>query len=340
MKAAPNPIKHVRIAVGRTLHAHPDLLPVGSRIVVAVSGGQDSLCLLDCLRSLQPKRGWMLAIAHCNHGWRADASANAEYVERLAATWSIPFLLRVADRPLPGEAAARAWRYAMLTEMAIASHASRVVTGHTRTDRAETLLYHLLRGSGAEGLTSLPWRRSLEAEAGIDVVRPLLCVDRADTAAYCQAAGLRVWEDPTNADLHFARNRIRLELMPYLRQHFNPQIETALTQLADLLQADTDWLEREAERFWLTYSLDSPRLDRVALSAYALALQRRIVRQWLRVQLQTTPDYATVEKVRRLVAAPNRSRSEPLPGGSCAIVQHPWICLPSEGARSGKLGDN
>ena len=139
------------------------LLPKGHRILVAVSGGQDSLCLIRLLLDLQPKWDWDVAIAHCNHRWRTDAAANAEYVAGLAQTWSIPYYeLTVTDEQLPEiktEAGARTWRYQVLTETAIEQGYGAIATGHTASDRAETLLYNLMRGSGTDGLQALTWQR-------------------------------------------------------------------------------------------------------------------------------------------------------------------------------------
>ncbi|WP_019502903.1 tRNA lysidine(34) synthetase TilS [Pseudanabaena sp. PCC 6802] len=315
--------KLLRAKLNRLLNLPPYLLPRSSSILVAVSGGQDSLCLAQLLWGLQPKWQWHLAIAHCDHQWRADSTANALHVQQLASNWGLPFCLRTAEAPPQNEAAARQWRYAMLEEMALEAQCQIVVTGHTRSDRAETFLFNLMRGSGAEGLQSLYWQRPLGDKLAL--VRPLLDISRSQTLEYCQELELPVWLDSTNDNLDYQRNRIRQELMPYIVQHFNPQIERALAQTADLLHADASYLEQQTSQAWQPGDL--PKINRIDLRQQHPALQRRIARQFLQYHLRQSVSFAHVEKFLRLVSAPHRSRCDRFPGGSWAEVDRAWIWL-------------
>jgi tRNA(Ile)-lysidine synthase len=302
------------------------LLPAQSRLLVAVSGGQDSLCLLRLLLDLQPKWNWQLAIAHCNHRWRSDADENAAYVAQLAQSWSLPFFTKTAPEIPKTEAAARDWRYEVLAELAIVTDSPIVVTGHTLSDRAETTLYNLLRGSGADGLQALTWARSLAP--GVTLVRPLLEVTRAETGEFCHKAGLKIWEDTTNQDLAYTRNRIRRSLIPDL-QTFNPQVERALAQTAELLTADVAYLEAAATDVYeraIAEHENLPCLDRTILKSVPLAIQRRVLRQFLR-HLPSAPRFEQIEKLVELLDAPNRSQSEPLAGGAIAQVKGDWLVL-------------
>ncbi|MBW4516498.1 MAG: tRNA lysidine(34) synthetase TilS [Timaviella obliquedivisa GSE-PSE-MK23-08B] len=298
------------------------LLLKNERLLVAVSGGQDSLCLMQLLLDLQPKWSWELAIAHCNHRWRADAADNALYVEEIARAWQVPYFCKTAVEIPTSEATARAWRYEALAEIAIAEGYGVVVTGHTQSDRAETTLYNLLRGSGADGLQALSWQRELGS--GIRLVRPLLEMTRTETAECCQLFHLKVWEDSTNQDLHYARNRIRQELIPYLQTYFNPQVEQALAQTADLLTADVDYLNQTALEL-LQKAHSELGLNRVMLQSIPLALQRRVIRQFLQKILPIAPSFDQVEKLVGLIGAPNRSQCDPLPGEAIAQVEGDWI---------------
>ena len=321
-----------------TLHAHLHqslkkrlLLKRGSQILVAVSGGQDSLCLAKLLLDLQPKWGWDLAIAHCDHCWRSDSAANAVFVQNLANQWQISYFKQTAEEVLSSEAAAREWRYQSLMQIAQQHNYGTLVTGHTASDRAETLLYNLMRGSGADGLQALTWTRSLTAN--LQLVRPLLSVTRAQTAQFCQEMGLAIWEDSTNQSLEFARNRIRLELIPYLQTHFNPQVEQALNQTAELLQAEVEYLEAEASRLLgqAKWGIEgqSYRFNRRPLQTAPIALQRRAIRQFLQQSLPETPNFDQIEKLVTLISAPNRSQTDPFPGGAIAQVEGDWIWLRS-----------
>ncbi|MUL37430.1 tRNA lysidine(34) synthetase TilS [Gloeocapsopsis dulcis] len=304
------------------------LLPRHQRILVAVSGGQDSLCLAKLLLDLQPKWEWQLGIAHCNHQWRSDAAANATYVSQLAQLWNIPFYSKTTERGLHSEAAAREWRYQTLSVIAQENNYNHVVTGHTASDRAETLLYNLIRGSGADGLQALTWHRPLTAE--IILVRPLLEVTRTETATFCQEMQLKVWEDSTNQDLKYARNRIRQELLPYLYQ-FNPKVEQNLAQTAEILQAEVEYLESVAQQLQqnatVTTNEATIQLNCLVLRTAPLALQRRVIRRVLQQTLQSAASFEHIEKVVALIAASNGSQSDPLPGGAIAQVKNGglWI---------------
>lgn len=306
------------------------LLERGQRVLVAVSGGQDSLCLAKLLLDLQPKWGWHLAIAHCNHRWRVDADANAAQVQQLAQDWQLPYYQQTAEAVTTSEASARLWRYESLTAIAQQHHYTCVVTGHTASDRAETLLYNLMRGSGADGLQALVWQRPLTP--AINLVRPLVGITRAETGRFCRDAQLPIWDDTTNHDLTYARNRIRQELLPYLQTHFNPQAEYALAQTAELLQADVEYLEAQAAALLQQAQHsdrhpDRPGLNRSVLQHAPLALQRRVVRQFLQQALPEAPNFDHIEKLVSLIVAPNRSQTDPFPGGAIAYVENHWLWL-------------
>ena len=308
----------------RTLRQR-SLLPSQSQVLVAVSGGQDSLCLLKLLLDLQPKWNWTLAIAHCNHRWQHDSEA-AALVRTWAQTWQLPYFEATAEVVSHREADARSWRYEALELIATAQGYGTIVTGHTASDRAETLLYNLARGSGADGLQALTWQRSLTP--AIALVRPLLEITRAETAQFCNDADLVFWADPHNQNLDYARNRIRLELLPYLQAHLNPQAEHALSQTAELLQADVEYLEQAAAQLLhRSRHPTQPWLDRAPLQQAPLALQRRAVRQFLQGLLATAPNFEAIEKLVSLINAPNRAQTDPFPGGAIAWVEHPWIRL-------------
>ncbi len=317
------------------------LLPENQRILIAVSGGQDSLCLTKLLLDLQSKWHWYLAIAHCDHKWRTDSEANANYVKKLATNWQLPFYLETANQLYKSEAEARKWRYQTLTKIALESNFKYIVTGHTASDRAETLLYNLIRGSGTDGLQALTWLRPLTENFSPLLVRPLLEITRTQTGNFCQEQKILIWEDSTNQDLHYARNHIRLELFPILRQ-FNPKAELALAQTAEILSAEVKYLENETEKLLERMKqIDTENLNisqfesqavkyiinRLVLREVPLALQRRVMRKILQKVLPTNPNFSHIEKLTALINAPNSSQTDPFPGGAIAKVKHPWILL-------------
>jgi tRNA(Ile)-lysidine synthase len=191
-----------------------------------------------------------------------------------------------------------------------------------------------MRGSGANGLASLTWVRSLtpEIKPEIKLVRPLLNVSRHETLAFCRENQIPVWEDSTNQNLDYRRNRLRLETIPYLQEHFNPQLEIAIAQTSELLHDDVLYLEKQASFFFednvsVIWDERLPRLHRQLLQEQPLALQRRIVRQFLSRYLMHQVNFEDIERFLNLLTAQNRSQSAPFKGNISAFVEHPWIVL-------------
>lgn len=297
--------------------------PSEARILIAVSGGQDSVCLTKLMLDLQSLYKWRIAIAHCDHGWSTDAGI-AEFVEELAANLQIPFYLERGTDVRETEAAARTWRYESLQKIAQIEGFEYVVTGHTKSDRAETFLYNLIRGAGADGLSSLNWQRTLSSN--LTLIRPLLDLTRSETASFCRHFDLPLWEDAANNNLNYARNRIRKQLIPYLQDSFNPQVENNLVQTAELLQADKEYLEQQASKLLSeVWFADSKKLNRSKMREISLSLQRRIIRQLLPATIRRQPNFAQIEAIQKLIEAPNKTRTSSLPNKAVAYAEDDWI---------------
>ncbi|HEU5379178.1 MAG TPA: tRNA lysidine(34) synthetase TilS [Ktedonobacteraceae bacterium] len=260
------------------------LLPEQGEIVVAVSGGADSLCLLHLLLQIcgPGKRypGVSLHAAHLDHMLRAPASANdAHIVARLMETWGVPFtpgkidvaaLAKTEKRSL--EEAARIARYSFLRQVAQGKY---IAVAHHANDQAETLVLHWLRGSGLSGQVGMLPRQQ-------DIIRPLLEITRAETLAYCQEHGITPVEDASNSDPHFLRNRIRHEVLPLLEE-LNPGIVRTLLRNAEVARVDLDWLEAQVDACWsdvvVSEQADTVKLNVHALLTLPLSLQRHLLRR-------------------------------------------------------------
>ena len=254
---------------------------------MAVSGGQDSLCLLRLLQDLQRLHHWSLQVFHGDHRWRPDSGANAAHVQSLCARWGLPCHLETAGH-LPSEAAARQWRYACAIALGRRLGCSHLVTGHTATDRAETLLFHLCRGSGSRGLGSLRPQRQLAP--GLQLARPLLHFSRQDTLQCCQALKLPIWPDASNEDQRLTRNRIRRRVLPELEQ-VNGAAVAHMAACAQQLAEESDLLDRLAREALSAMGAGrSTGLSPEALAALPRALAGRCLAHWIRDHTGRDPD--------------------------------------------------
>lgn len=223
-----------------------DMLPRGGRVLCALSGGADSMCLAHLLLALAEEGGFAVAAAHYNHRLRGEESDRDEtFVRTWCAEHGIPLLVGSGD--VAGEATrsgkgfeetARYMRYSFLRTAAEELECKRVATAHNADDNAETLLLHLIRGSGLQGLTGIAPRRG-------ELVRPLLTVTRAQIEDYVTKHDLPHVEDSTNADIVYTRNRLRHTVMPLLRE-LNPRLTESLSDTARYLRTDNDFLNAQA----------------------------------------------------------------------------------------------
>lgn len=309
----------------------------GGRVVVAVSGGQDSLTLLDSLHALRDDLGLELVCAHFDHRLRgADSEADAEFVRQLCESVGLECVLGAAEacKPLRGEEAARDARYGFLSQVATSTGADAIALGHTATDRAETVLLNIVRGAGLSGLAAMG-EDSARTIGGVDVrlLRPLLSLARRTTEDYCEALGLAPRIDASNASEEFARNRVRKALMPALR-NFNPRVEESLVRLAGNASQALELVEEAVDGAWpahVTEIDEATTLDRTAFSlqpAVRTALVRRAIRR-LRGDLKDVRQTHIDEVVGLLDGASGRLVS--LPNGIEACSQADTVVLRRSG---------
>ena len=319
------------------------LFSASPRVLLAVSGGPDSTALLTILAHLSASGALDLGltVAHFDHGLRSCSERQAERaaVSDLATRLGLPLVLGQGDvraharrRRLSREEAARELRYRFLAEEAERLGIGTVATGHTASDQAETVLLHLIRGSGLAGLAGMrscsPW--PFAGHQGLLLARPLLEVSRQETERYCREEGLSPCQDATNLLLEPLRNRVRHELIPLLRR-YNPRIDGALLRLASAAAADVAYLEETARGFWsalATRDEGSVSFPRLEVAAFSPALQSRLLQAAGRHLLGPDRQLEAVHVLAMLEALAKTGDSRlSLPGGLSFVVDRERVRL-------------
>ena len=268
------------------------LLKEQERIVVAVSGGVDSVVLLHCLTKMQEDYQFSLMVAHLNHGFRGEeAAGDAAFVSELARLYNLPSKVESISVPqymeqsgLSAQEAARVVRYQFLEQVRQGFSGTAIAVGQNANDLAETILINLLRGGASKGLKGIPIKRG-------HIVRPLLAITRPEIEAYAKQQGLEYRFDSSNAKAIYLRNKIRLQLLPLLEREFNPELVTALNNMAKVLDAEDQLLQQQAdEAFQSLVTVGAEGQYILAIKDFQnvhLAIKRRILRL-IYQQLQKT----------------------------------------------------
>lgn len=301
----------------------------GQTVVAGVSGGPDSMVLLHLLRTLSAEEGFRVVAAHVNHRFRgAEADAEEELVKRVAAEWGVACETIAIDVPafiaetgLNPQEAAREKRYGFLRESARRNGARTIALGHHADDQAETVLMRLLRGSGIGGLAGIPAKRS---EKELELIRPLLRITKCELLDYAARHSVPYAFDSSNADRHYLRNAIRLDLLPVL-ESYNPGVRTSLLRLSEIAAIEDDYMEAEARRAFEKTAAPSGdgwtlRVER--FRRLHVALQRRLIKLILNYAAPACAsfDYERVEEAASAIAAER-------PSAARIDIGAGWVCV-------------
>jgi tRNA(Ile)-lysidine synthase len=318
------------------------MLESGDTVLVGVSGGPDSVALLHCLVALSGKWALHLVVGHLNHRLRGEAAdQEAAFVERLASRLGVPCEVGSrdvasysAEHRLSIQEAARAVRYAFYEDVAAGHGARKIALGHQADDNAESILIYLLRGTGPRGLAGIPPVRDGR------FIRPLIDLSRTQIVQFLEQRGFEYVRDDSNLDPKYLRTRIRHELLPLLKDNFNPKIVHALTRLASIVRQEEDFLNLQTRGVFQEVVLEQ-KMNRLTLSASGLArlhsaLLQRLVRQAVlsvRGNLKRL-GHSHVEAVVRLVRGPLPSGRLDLPNGVWVVRDRDEVAFSLESLES------
>jgi tRNA(Ile)-lysidine synthase len=305
-------------------------------IIVGVSGGPDSLCLMETLR----QAGYSIIVAHFDHRLRPESGQDARMVEKTASRLMLGCFIDGADvrayadkEKLSLEEAARNLRYRFMFKLARQRNAQAIAVGHTADDQVETILMHFLRGSALTGLKGMSFRSLIKTfDPEIPIVRPLLKMWREETVVYCAVNGLRPHYDSSNDSLNFQRNRIRHLLVPSL-ESYNPKFRESVLRMSESLKGDYAFIMETLEKAWReTVTIVEEEViafDSDLLSNYSIGLQRNLVKQAMQI-LRPGLDisFTVLERATNLLKSTAHSTRVDLKGGLRMFREsnHVYIC--------------
>lgn len=234
-----------------------NLINPKDRILIALSGGPDSVCLLNILYNLKGELDIEIGAAHLNHMLRdEEAFQDEEYVKNLCKSFNIPCFVKRVDinkyskeNKMSSEMAGRDARYNFFDEVIKEHGYNKIATAHNANDQAETILFRLMRGTGIEGLCGIKVSRD-------KIIRPILCLSRKEVEEYIEVTNLKPRIDKTNFEKIYNRNKIRLDILPYIKENFNEDIIQTLNRMSVLLQKDNEFIEKSARSFYEKYCVE------------------------------------------------------------------------------------
>ncbi len=318
-----------------------NMIVKGDRIVAGVSGGADSVCLFDVLMLLKEELSLSIAVVHINHGIRKEAQADEDYVKELCAVQNVPFYSFYADvtgiaqkEHLSEEEAGRQVRYRAFAQVLdeVFQGEGKIAVAHTQNDRAETVLFHLFRGTGLKGLSGIAPIRER-------IIRPLLCVRRNEVEEYLHARGIAYCEDRTNATDAYTRNRIRHHILTYAQEHICQETVGHINQVADRLYEATDYLSGEvhaAVKEVVTDTEAGMQISEKAWRGLHPFLQKEVIHHMFGMLVQSAKDMTAVhvEMICKLFDRQS-GRIVQLPYGIVAMRNYEGVCISRNTQKTG-----
>ncbi|WP_299142362.1 tRNA lysidine(34) synthetase TilS [uncultured Dialister sp.] len=311
----------------------------GDSVLAAVSGGPDSLGLLLFLKEIEEAEGIHVSCCCVNHHLREAAEGETEYVRKVCRRFHIPFIRKDVDVPAARrenrgsvETVARILRFKALKEAAEEGKCSKIALAHHENDQAETILFHLLRGSGPKGMAGIQPRRDI-------FIRPFLAVTRKEIADFLSSFPVTPCHDETNDIPDATRNKIRLELMPRLLP-FNPNLVSTLSREAAVFGDEEDFMEKEVEKEAVHFKREGTLLifPRTRWNDLHPAMKRRIIRRAVMETAHRSPDAEGVERM-KLLAEQGKEGQKTSSSGAMLEMEGSWLCFFPGNSRNGSINE-
>ena len=218
-------------------------------IAVALSGGQDSLCLIKLLNDCINKKKQTIRLVYIDHQWKSNSKKHVQHIANIGNLTGLPVTIyQVSDLAI-SENKARALRYRIIIQDALEKNCDAIITGHNNDDRIETLIGNLFRGTGLSGITNFTIYKQISRQ--LSILRPLINFSKAEIGWLCRLFYLPTWSDDTNYNLKLKRNKIRHELVPYIQNFFNPQIKKMLKNLSQVCTADNEYIKENTIKLYV-----------------------------------------------------------------------------------------
>jgi len=312
-----------------------NLIKNGETVIIGVSGGADSMALLNVFLNIRKRYNLSVIAAHINHGLRAEAAEEAEFVKEFCEKNDVRFCLREADvhkisveSGLTEEQAGRNVRYDFFEELCQKYNADKIATAHHKNDNAETVLMHIIRGAGINGIRGIGYKRD-------NIIRPLLDVTRTEIEKYCVKNEILFCTDKTNFSTDYTRNKIRLLTIPHIEKEYNNSFVDALSQLSLSAKEDDEFIEKKALEAYKETVKDFS-ISITGLNALDMAVKRRVIRMMIQAATGKREDisFIHIESVIGIAKEYNTGKSVNLPEGVSAYTEYDRLVI-KKNAKSG-----
>nr|YP_010728607.1 tRNA(Ile)-lysidine synthase [Phymatolithon calcareum]WEA76906.1 tRNA(Ile)-lysidine synthase [Phymatolithon calcareum] len=272
------------------------LLKENKDSLIAISGGQDSLCLIKLMNDCFKHNKYKFEAVYIDHQWKSDSLQHSKHIINIAKQMNIPISIYQIKHLVFSEAEARELRYKILIQHAIQNNLKAILTGHNQNDQIETFLQHLFRSSSLDGITGLVNKRKINPE--LTIIRPLLIFKREEIEWFCRKLYLPVWSDTTNYNYKIQRNRLRYEVLPYLQNYFNPNINQAIHSFLNLCISDNEYLKENTIKLYIKSKHNKfIGLNLMILQKQHHALQKRTLQMYFHYHFNKSIQKKYIEEI-------------------------------------------